>query len=372
MKRINYEEITGLHLELTTKCNAACPMCNRNFKGKVRNKLKMTELSLDDCKKILNVEFLKQLKLISMCGVFGDPINDKDLLEILDYIYSINSNIVINIYTNGSLYDIDWWKDLAKRLKNGRVIFGIDGLDGISELHRCKTNFKKVIENAKAFIDAGGLAQWDYIVFKHNEHQVEEARKLSKKLGFFEFQIKKTSRFFKTLYENDEFLDSTILDYGKHPVYDAKGNIKYYIEMPDNKEYRNNTEDEIFEKINSNKTFNKYLDSVHIECQTVKTKGIFISAFGEVFPCCTVYQQVCYGSIFGVNDSQELNEYNIYKKYDLSAFNHSIKEIVMGTFFENIQDSFSKKSILEGKCKSCSRACGKNLDIHGATHTKEV
>lgn len=372
MKRIEYDKITGLHLELTTKCNAACPMCNRNFKGRVREKLKMTELSLDDCKKILDVDFLKQLKLISMCGVFGDPINNKYLFDILDYIYSINLDVVINIYTNGSLYDASWWKELAGKLKKGRVIFGIDGLDGVSELHRCKTNFNKVIENAKAYIDAGGIAQWDYIVFKHNEHQVEDARKLSEKLGFFEFQIKKTSRFFKTLYENDEFLDSTILDYGRHPVYDIKGNIKYYIEMPENKEYRNSTEDEIFEKINNNETFNKYLDNVYVECQAVKTHGIFISACGEVFPCCTVYQQVCYGSIFGVIDEQELNEYKIYQKYDLSAFNSSIKEIVSGGFFEEVQDSFSKKSVLEGKCKSCSRACGKSLDIHGATHTKEV
>ena len=147
MKRINYDQITGLHLELTTKCNAACPMCNRNFKGKVRNKLKMTELTLEDCQNILNIDFLKQLKLISMCGVFGDPINNKELLEILDYIYSVNPNIVINIYTNGSLYDKTWWQNLAKKLKKGRVIFGIDGLEGVSEMHRCKTNFNKVIDN---------------------------------------------------------------------------------------------------------------------------------------------------------------------------------------------------------------------------------
>lgn len=34
-----YENIKGLHLELTTKCNAMCPMCNRNFRGRVRKKL---------------------------------------------------------------------------------------------------------------------------------------------------------------------------------------------------------------------------------------------------------------------------------------------------------------------------------------------
>ena len=91
-----------------------------------------------------------------------------------------------------------------------------------------------------------------------------------------------------------------------------------------------------------------------------------------MFPCCTVYQQVCYGSIFGVKDELELNEYKIYKKYDVSAFNHTIKEIVSGGFFDEIQDSFDNSSISSGKCKSCSRTCGKSLDIHGATHTKEV
>lgn len=372
MNKIKSDGITGLHLELTTKCNAMCPMCNRNFKGRVRKNLKMAELSLDDCKKILDKDFLCSLKLISMCGVFGDPINNKDLFNIIDYIYSINSNIIINIYTNGSLYNSKWWKELAQKLKNGRVIFGIDGLEGVSELHRCNTDFNKVIENAKTFIDAGGKAQWDYIVFKHNEHQVEAARKLSEKLGFCDFQVKKTSRFFKTLYETDDSLDSTILEYGKHPVFDSKGNIKYYIELPENKSYRNNTEDDIFEKIKNNETFNNYLDKVSIDCQAIKTKGIFISALGEVFPCCTIYQQVCYGSIFGVNDELELNEYKIYKKYDLSAFNHSINEIVSCGFFEEIKKSFNKKSVLDGKCKSCSRACGKNLDIHKATHTKEV
>lgn len=54
-----YENIKGLHLELTTKCNAMCPMCNRNFRGRVRKKLPIIELSLDDIKKILNPDFIK-------------------------------------------------------------------------------------------------------------------------------------------------------------------------------------------------------------------------------------------------------------------------------------------------------------------------
>lgn len=46
--------------------------------------------------------------------------------------------------------------------------------------------------NAQAFIDAGGYADWDYLIFKHNEHQIDEAIALSKKMGFGNFYPKKS------------------------------------------------------------------------------------------------------------------------------------------------------------------------------------
>ena len=52
------------------------------------------------------------------------------------------------------------------------------------------------MENVDAFIGNGGSAFWEYLVFKHNQHQIEEARLLSKKLGF-----KKFSHSFDTLLE---------------------------------------------------------------------------------------------------------------------------------------------------------------------------
>lgn len=369
-----YDNISGLHLELTTKCNAMCPMCNRNFKGKIRENLPICELSLQDIKKILPPEFVKKLKLISLCGVYGEPICNKELQSIINYLYECNDNVDIDLYTNGSLYESNWWANLASIMKGykGTVIFGIDGIGDIHELHRCNTNYKKVIKNAKAFIDAGGNAQWDYIVFKHNEHQVEEARKLSEELGFKSFQIKKTSRFFKNLYEKDAELDSTVLEYGKHPVYDSNGNIKYYIELPENDIYKNKAEDKFFEAIKKFGSINNYLDQVSIDCDAVKSGGIFISAEGEVFPCCTVYQQVCYKKVHNVNDENELNEYNLYIKDNLSAFDNSIEDIVNGYFFKELFKSFECKHIKDGKPKSCSRACGYNLDVHACGHTTKI
>ncbi len=367
---ITYEKITGLHLELTTKCNAACPMCARNFRGKTRENLKIVDLSLSDCKIILSKEFLQQIEFISICGVFGDPINNSELLDILGYIYTINNGIYINIYTNGGIRDEGWWKRVAKILVNGNVIFGIDGIDEVSSIHRRNTDINVVFRNVKAFIGAGGSAKWDFIAFKHNERQIEQACELSRKMGFKSFQVKKTSRFFKNLYEQDDMLDSTVLPYGKHPIYDINGQVVSYLEMPTNCEYRNATEEQLFEIIKDCKTLENYYDSVEIECHAIKTNGIFVSALGDVYPCCTIYQQVCYGAVFEVADKNELNECRIWQTGDTSAFNSSIKDIVNGETFKKLQEGWAKINIEDGKPKACCRTCGKNLNMHLAQHEK--
>ena len=157
MERIKYETITGMHFEATTKCGALCAMCGRNFKGKVREDLPLTELTLNDCKQIFEPNFIKQLQFISICGVYGDPIYASEIIEIIDYFYKCNGSLTINFYTNGSIHSRLWWRRLAKSIKRGYVIFGIDGIGETHSIHRCNTDYYKVIENAKSYIDADHL-----------------------------------------------------------------------------------------------------------------------------------------------------------------------------------------------------------------------
>ena len=53
---------------------------------------------------------------------------------------------------------------------------------------------------------------WLFIRFKHNEHQVEDARKLASEMGFFKFELKDTRRFvvdkFPVLNKTISFLGS--------------------------------------------------------------------------------------------------------------------------------------------------------------------
>ena len=88
-----FEDIKVVHLEITTKCNANCPMCGRTNFGRGCPGLSITELTLEECKKIFQPTFLNQLINISICGAYGDPALAKELLEIIEYFRCINPNL---------------------------------------------------------------------------------------------------------------------------------------------------------------------------------------------------------------------------------------------------------------------------------------
>jgi MoaA/NifB/PqqE/SkfB family radical SAM enzyme len=57
-----YEKIKTVQLEITNRCQAACPMCARNIHGGIDNdRVIESDLSLENFKKIFTLEFLNQL-----------------------------------------------------------------------------------------------------------------------------------------------------------------------------------------------------------------------------------------------------------------------------------------------------------------------
>src|SRR5581483_2052964 len=195
----SFSSITKLHLEITDKCNAACPQCPRNeHGGRVNPALPLVELTLADIKAMIPESLVRQLRTIWCAGTYGDAIVANDTLQIIEYFLHANSHICLGIHTNGSARPASWWAALGRLIPHGKgyVRFGIDGLEDTNNLYRRHTSWNTVMRNVTAFIGAGGNAEWDYLVFRHNEHQVEEARALAKKLGFTRFYVKATSRFF--------------------------------------------------------------------------------------------------------------------------------------------------------------------------------
>lgn len=323
----DYNEITSVHLEISEACNAACPMCARftNFGGQYSQYLTNTMMNFEKFKLIFDVEFVKQLQRINFCGTMGDPITAKDLIKQIAYLIDTNPNIKISIDTNGGLRSEDFWKNLGSSFqKNLRVVFSIDGLSDTNHIYRRNVQWNKLEKNFKIFIQAGGKAWWQFIRFKHNEHQVEEARQFANDCGFVSFQVKETNRFHLQS-------DSTY----KYPVKDLKNSeIQYYLEPP------SDFIPLVYEEPD--------LDNISIDCKVKKSKEVFISATGKVYPCCYLYTA----------------PQKIVQNEDLITVseNRSIKDIIESGCFREIEKSWAIKSIAQGKNRKCAVTCGmKNL-----------
>lgn len=247
------QEIKLLQVELSSKCNAWCPGCPRNNRGYgLRPGLDPQDLNPELLKEAILK--LPNLARVQLCGRFGDPIMHKDLGELVEWI--VGQGKEINIHTNGSLRTTKWWSDLGKLLKNHphNIWFAIDGLSGVHEIYRQGTDFNKVIANSEAFVQAGGIATWQFIPFKHNEHQLSDCVKLANKIGFKHFEIIAGAR-------------------NVYTAYNYRTNDPYEIE-----EWSKTTQ------LNFRYAENKELGVEN--CVHLKAPALYISASGKFTMCC--------------------------------------------------------------------------------------
>ncbi len=335
------EDIEAIHIEPTEKCNLSCLMCDRNKNGgEVNQYLKNRELTFEDIHRTFSPSDIKKLKRMYMCGNYGDPIMAKDTLQIFTYFRSWNANMKLSMITNASARDVEWWSEIAQVLNSVR--FSIDGLEDTNHLYRQNANWNLIMRNAKAYIKAGGYAIWDYLVFEHNEHQIEEARQLSKDMGFKEFIVKKTGRFF-----------SNIKLEGKEEHHGLK--------KPKQKENQNesiNKEHMIIKKYGS---MQRYLNHTKIDCKVLKNKEIYISAEGIVLPCCWLA-----GQMYKWYWPEKYSEiWDIINKDKISIKKTSLANIFKSGIFKDIKDTWTIDTLYEGKLKTCALKCGKELDQFG-------
>lgn len=350
----SFDTIETVHLEITSKCNASCPMCGRNkFGGPDNENLPLTELSLADVKQMFSEKFVKQLKRLYMCGNYGDPIAANDTLEVFEWLRSVNPKIKLGLHTNASARNPTWWTKLGT-IMNGPwdyVKFGIDGLADTNHLYRRGTSWQKIMDNAAAFIAAGGNAQWEFIVFKHNEHQIAAAQELSDNMGFKQFRTKKTGRFFS----------NTKLE-GKdtQEVWNRKGEVEYFIEKPSMPEYQNQSLMKETDIVASWGSMERYVDKTAVSCKVIADKSIYISAEGLAFPCCWTANQL-YVWYWKPKTSEiwKLIDYDID---NVSALTHDLETIVNGEYFKKIYDSWYKPSVSDGKLRVCAKTCGNSFD----------
>lgn len=336
-----YDSISQVEIELTTRCNASCPQCARNFYGgREWPNLPIVDLPLEVLQRIENS--LKPLTHIRLCGTYGDPCIHPRFLEVVEWLQSV-SNAAITINTNGAMHRESWWKKLGTMLRPiDKVFFGIDGLEDTHSLHRRGTSFTKVIRNLKALNSTGAQTVWSYLVFEHNQHQVEEAREMSKAIGCANFAVKSTSR----------FMDKTHKLVDQIPVQDRKDRVIYWIKPTTDSRYVNTG----YDVIKSIPNYPEYLKTNEIRCQMKHTGLISISAEGYALPCGYLLDR-----FYGYEAESHPDRAKLLKLISdnggfnaIDIVNHSLETIAAGPVFTAIEESWKNGSRLE----RCAHQCG--------------
>jgi MoaA/NifB/PqqE/SkfB family radical SAM enzyme len=325
----NIDDISHIHLEISSLCNARCPLCPRNFHGYPYNDgYEERNLTLDDTKKIFSSKFLQHINKIYINGNFGDIVMNPDAVDIIRYFKQYDIEIVIS--TNGGARKKDFWQDLA--ILDCKVIFCLDGLSDTHSIYRQDTVFETVLKNAKTVIANGGRAVWKMIEFDHNKHQIDECKKLSQDLGFENFELV------------DDGRDTGVAVNKKGEVVNVIGNPQKinFEEILESKKH-----DEVL--LEDIKPIKKT-----ISCEVKKSKSLYVTSTGEVYPCCyTGFYPRTYGhgQYYQVVNKQ-LND--IIKPNN--ALERPLEECI--EWFNDIEKSWSIDKFEDGRLVVCNDYCG--------------
>ena len=354
MNYLNLNEITTLHIEHTSKCNLLCPQCARvDNNGKKNPILPMDELTIDDYKRILTPDFAKQIKRIFWCGNYGDSIASNNFLECLEFIR--HSGVQgLTVVTNGSAQSPAWWTKIGNILDRDtdRVDFSIDGLEDTNHLYRINSNWNKLKENVTAFINAGGNANWDYLIFDHNIHQVAKAKELAKEMGFKSINFKNTSRFVK------------VSDFNE--VMEIETKNKNIISSKENK---NKTKyDQIIDKFG---TFNNYVDQTPITCKYKKDTTVYIDFEMNLWPCCWVGAPTYFDDEDNIQKKQIKQIQERYGKDFNSLKKYTLEQVLEHNFYnKDLNDSWGNTMADSNpKLFTCGRTCGSDYEFSSAEGT---
>ena len=347
-----------INWELNNICNLMCPQCARNeVKNGILqwnqddNTLNDSDTTLENFK--IAFDNLGNVGTVRFYGNISENVASKDFAKICEFILDKGSHVMVS--TNGSLRTTDWWKKLGniyERDKESKVAFCLDGLREELSLYRINADYNKIIENAKAFINAGGQAEWRMIVFKHNQHQIEEAKEIAKEYGFHNFTLILSNRLTSwnkpftyknktyTLLPkdiNEEKMDSTSLPVTKPKVSEPTFSTW------------NEREQQRVEYIKSD-------ELGEISCKFQIQNSIYVDYLLRVWPCCYLPNRK------GLSENS-----NFYGKYYRNKSNNllekNLDDILSDNFYELLPMSWTEKSMCLGPCKSTCTVAHKSGSV---------
>lgn len=218
---VKAERNLGLPVHLTVEptniCNLRCPVCETGAGILGRPKGYM---SLDNFKKILDRagEQVNTLLFYYM----GEPFLNKDAYAMIRY--ATDRGVYVSACTNGEILDMDGL--MESRLSE--ISFQIGGMtQETHEKYRVGGNLSRTIDNLAKLIELkthnplltsrpNTKIQVGFIVMKHNEYEVEEAKRELKRMGADEVVI--ISPCVRTIEQGKKFMPTE----DKYWIYDRE------------------------------------------------------------------------------------------------------------------------------------------------------
>jgi len=223
-KPIQWGMPISISFEPTTSCNLRCPECPSGLRAFSRPTGMLQKDFFRDT--------IDQISKELMYLVFyfqGEPYLNPDFLKMVQYAASKK------IYTATSTNAHYLTEENAKKtVESGldRLIISIDGTtQDVYQQYRVGGKLSKVLEGAANIVkwkknlkSKTPFIIFQFLVVRHNEHQIEDVKRIAKEIGVDDVRLK-TAQVYD--YENDpNNLIPTITRYSRYKV-DANGKMKF-------------------------------------------------------------------------------------------------------------------------------------------------
>lgn len=190
--------MTTIQLQISNFCNLSCPSCARQSRRDGGEKVSDTFLDLGLMQRSFVPGEWPSMNRVLIWGSIDDPTMHPQLIPIIKHWLSINDTLEIRVSTNGSTRTENFYSRLGGlSLESNhrlRIMFAVDGLEDTNHIYRVGSDWNKVRSNWRAYIAAGGSAIWQFVVFPHNQHQLESIRSLHVEEGFDRLVVRYSGR----------------------------------------------------------------------------------------------------------------------------------------------------------------------------------
>ena len=247
-------------IDIGNICNLRCPLCPTGANGLQRSQGFMR---LAQFERIL--EKIEPYAVEVVMHNWGEPFLNPDFLEIV----RATNRARIGTAVSSNLNLVHRGKDYLNQVVDTGLDHLVASIDGTTQevyaqyrragdLEHALENLRELVEYKRRIGSATPIIEWQFIVMKHNEHQMDEARQMAKEIGVDRLRFTSPGMPF------DDLTNETLA---------AEW-------LPENPEYRNydpgvmNRRGYLYEE----KCFYLY-------------RAMTINPNGEVAPCCVIHHE---------------------------------------------------------------------------------